>query len=37
MWCVNYLGRVNDSAFLPDAGHLVILDEPLRFAIEDFD
>ena len=30
-------GESKDSAFLPNAVHSVIFDEPLRFAIEDFD
>ncbi|KAK3712764.1 hypothetical protein LTR37_008854 [Vermiconidia calcicola] len=30
-------GRVKESAFIPDAGHLVMLDQPTRFAIEVFD
>lgn len=30
-------GRVKETAFIPDAGHLVMLDQPERFAIEVFD
>ena len=30
-------GRVKDCAFIPEAGHLVMLDQPGRFAIEVFD
>jgi pimeloyl-ACP methyl ester carboxylesterase len=30
-------GRVKDCAFIPKAGHLVMLDQPGRFAIEVFD
>jgi len=29
--------RVKDLAFIPEAGHLVMLDQPARFAIEVFD
>ncbi|OBT80923.1 hypothetical protein VF21_00130 [Pseudogymnoascus sp. 05NY08] len=30
-------GKVKQTAFIPDAGHLVMLDKPERFAIEVFD
>lgn len=30
-------GRVKERAFIPEAGHLVMLDQPGRFAIEVFD
>jgi len=30
-------GRVKECAFIPEAGHLVMLDQPGRFAIEVFD
>jgi len=30
-------GKVKESAFIPEAGHLVMLDQPERFAIELFD
>ena len=30
-------GRVKERAFIPEAGHLVMLDQPARFAIEVFD
>ena len=30
-------GRVKECVFIPDAGHLVMLDQPGRFAIEVFD
>lgn len=30
-------GRVKECAFIPDAGHLVMLDQPARFAVEVFD
>ncbi|TVY21384.1 putative hydrolase YugF [Lachnellula arida] len=30
-------GKVKESAFIPEAGHLVMLDQPERFAIEVFD
>jgi pimeloyl-ACP methyl ester carboxylesterase len=30
-------GMVKEHAFIPDAGHLVMLDQPARFAIEVFD
>ncbi|KAK4540045.1 hypothetical protein LTR36_009861 [Oleoguttula mirabilis] len=30
-------GRVKECAFIPEAGHLVMLDQPGRFAIEIFD
>lgn len=29
--------RVKDTAFIPEAGHLVMLDQPARFAVEAFD
>ncbi|KAG7009935.1 cellobiose dehydrogenase [Physcia stellaris] len=30
-------GKVRDCAFIPDAGHLVMVDQPARFAVELFD
>jgi len=30
-------GKVKERAFIPEAGHLVMLDQPARFAIEVFD
>ena len=30
-------GKVKECAFIPEAGHLVMLDQPGRFAIEVFD
>lgn len=30
-------GKVKETAFIPEAGHLVMLDQPERFAIEVFD
>jgi pimeloyl-ACP methyl ester carboxylesterase len=30
-------GRVKETTFIPEAGHLVMLDQPARFAIEIFD
>ena len=30
-------GRVKECAFIPEAGHLIMLDQPGRFAIEVFD
>ena len=30
-------GKVRDCAFIPEAGHLVMIDQPARFAVEVFD
>ena len=30
-------GRLKEKAFIPDAGHLVMVDQPVRFAIELYD